>query len=120
MKTTLHLFGEQSTCRGQASSRKVDANFLNSRTPIDAAEAAFDLSNNPDKEETWRDLAGPGIRSLSVGDVVQVWTAGQRSAFLCMHSGWADITMVQEAVLARLEHAGSFERRQSLVAELNC
>ena len=115
----MNIFGEKVNGVTLVPSRTVEADFTNSTTPIDAAEAAYDLSNNPRMESTWRDIAGSGIRSLSVGDVVQVCAAGHKSAFLCLpHSGWADITLVQESIVSRLEQAGSLDHRRDLVARL--
>lgn len=47
------------------------------------AEEAFDLTNNPDRQEERREKYGLG-RSLSVGDVVQVGD----EKFVCLSVGW--------------------------------
>lgn len=49
----------------------------------DAAEEAFDLTNNPYRQEE-RELKYGRGRSLSVGDIVQ--SNGEK--FLCMSCGW--------------------------------
>jgi len=58
----------------------------------DAAERAFDLSNNPARKEE-RDRFWGNHRSLSVGDIVEVCNKdyGQRY-FMCDSLGWVDIT----------------------------
>jgi hypothetical protein len=52
----------------------------------DAAEAMFDLTNNPSRQEERMAKYGNG-RSLSVGDVVEV--AGTK--FACLSMGWEKI-----------------------------
>lgn len=53
---------------------------------LDAAEEAFDLTNNPSRQEEREEVYGRG-RSLSVGDVVVV---GQEQ-FLCKSFGWEQL-----------------------------
>jgi hypothetical protein len=52
----------------------------------DAAEEAFDLSNNPHRERDRSEVYGHH-RSVSVGDVIDV--DGQK--FACMSMGWAKL-----------------------------
>lgn len=51
-----------------------------------AAEEAFDLTNNPGRQEEREEVYGRG-RSLSVGDVVVVG----KEKYLCMSSGWLQL-----------------------------
>lgn len=53
---------------------------------MDAAEEAFDLTNNPYRQDEREEKYGRG-RSLSVGDVVVV---GEEQ-WLCMSSGWKEV-----------------------------
>jgi len=53
---------------------------------MDAAEEAFDLTNNPYRQDEREEKYGRA-RSLSVGDVVVV---GEEQ-WLCMSSGWKEI-----------------------------
>lgn len=48
-----------------------------------AAEEAFDLTNNPSRQDEREQVYGRG-RSVSVGDVVEV----EGEKFLCMSCGW--------------------------------
>lgn len=48
-----------------------------------ACEEAFDITNNPDRQEEREEIYGRG-RSVSVGDIV---LAGER-AYLCLSVGW--------------------------------
>lgn len=52
----------------------------------DAAEEAFDLTNNPSRQEERERIYGRG-RSVSIGDVV---LAGEH-AYLCSRFGWKKI-----------------------------
>ena len=52
----------------------------------DAAEDAFDLTNNPSRQEEREEKYGRG-RSLSVGDVVVV---GEEQ-WLCASMGWVEV-----------------------------
>jgi len=52
-------------------------------TGEDGADEAFDLTNNPSRQEEREEKYGRG-RSLSVGDVVQV---GEEK-FVCLSFGW--------------------------------
>ena len=49
----------------------------------EAAEEAFDLTNNPSRQDERENLYGR-YRSVSVGDIVQV----NEERFLCMSCGW--------------------------------
>jgi hypothetical protein len=49
----------------------------------DGADEAFDLTNNPSRQEEREEKYGRG-RSLSVGDVVQV----DDEKFVCLSFGW--------------------------------
>ncbi len=51
-----------------------------------AAEEAFDLTNNPSREDERRQLYG-SFRSVSVGDIVTV----DRVDYLCLPSGWSTL-----------------------------
>jgi hypothetical protein len=52
----------------------------------DAAEDAFDLTNNPSRQEEREEKYGRG-RSLSVGDIVVV---GEEQ-WLCLSEGWVEV-----------------------------
>lgn len=56
----------------------------------DAAEDMFDLTNNPDREEERREVYGPHV-SVSVGDIVHVYSSTEDSYFLCMSMSWRKI-----------------------------
>jgi hypothetical protein len=67
--------------------------FYTQHTPIllnkagmDAAEEAFDLTNNPSREADRNEFYGP-FRSLSVGDIVEV----DGVDYLCDSFGWLTI-----------------------------
>jgi len=49
----------------------------------DAAEEAFDLTNNPSRQEEREEKYGRG-RSVSSGDVIEV----EGTKFVCMSFGW--------------------------------
>jgi hypothetical protein len=51
-----------------------------------AAEEAFDLTNNPDRQDEREEKYGRG-RSVSTGDVIEV----DGVHFACMSSGWAKL-----------------------------
>lgn len=53
----------------------------------DAAEEAFDLTNNPYRQSERVELYGRG-RSLSIGDIVEVCANGETTEFLCDSFGW--------------------------------
>ena len=56
-------------------------------TGMDAAEEAFDLTNNPSRDCERQDVYGY-LRSVSVGDVVQVTDNGITEDYLCQPMGW--------------------------------
>ena len=53
---------------------------------IDAAEEAFDLTNNPSRQDERVQLYGRG-RSVSVGDIVEV----DGTNYLCNSTGWLEL-----------------------------
>jgi hypothetical protein len=53
---------------------------------IDAAEEAFDLTNNPSRQGEREQLYGRG-RSVSVGDIVEVDGVN----YLCASMGWEEL-----------------------------
>lgn len=53
---------------------------------IDAAEEAFDLTNNPSRQDERERVYGRG-RSLSTGDIVVV---GEEQ-WVCLSFGWAEV-----------------------------
>lgn len=55
-------------------------------TGQDGADEAFDLTNNPSRQEEREEKYGRG-RSLSVGDVVQV----NDEKFVCLSMGWGKL-----------------------------
>ena len=55
----------------------------------DAAEEAFDLTNNPGRQDERENKYGRG-RSVSVGDIVLV----DEAAYLCLSSGWELLDLV--------------------------
>lgn len=65
---------------------KEAASFFTNLDDEKAAEEAFDLTNNPNRQEERGRLYGRG-RSVSVGDVVQV----NRAMYLCKSCGWERI-----------------------------
>lgn len=56
----------------------------------DAAEQAFDISNNPSRESE-RDRVFGRRRSLSVGDLVEVQTGEKVKTYLCDSIGWLEV-----------------------------
>jgi hypothetical protein len=52
----------------------------------DAAEAVFDLTNNPSRQEEREELYGRG-RSVSVGDIINV----DGVDYLCASMGWIEL-----------------------------
>ena len=62
---------------------QVAGEFVTRYTGQDAAEEAFDLTNNPGREEEREEKYGRG-RSVSVGDIVRVGT----DEWVCMSTGW--------------------------------
>lgn len=61
--------------------------YVEAETPEDAAEEAFDLTNNPGRQADRLMFYGRG-RSVSVGDIVEV----ENRTFLCAQMGWIDMT----------------------------
>ena len=59
-------------------------------TGENAAEEAFDLTNNPSRYDEKTTLYGD-CRSVSVGDVVEVQDHDTTQRFLCMTMGWKEI-----------------------------
>jgi hypothetical protein len=78
----------------------------------DYAHDAFDLSNNPRREEEWAEIA-KHARSLSSGDVVIV---GRRT-FLCLPMGWKELGTGGKKLVARLEAAGTWSGREAITRE---
>lgn len=63
----------------------------------DAAEEAFDLTNNPARQDEREAVYGTG-RSLSVGDVVEVYNPDfSIEQWLCCPMGWEEITEIEGA-----------------------
>ena len=56
----------------------------------DAAEEAFDLTNNPYRQDEREEVYGRG-RSLSVGDIVEVTEGDDVSRFMCLSFGWMNL-----------------------------
>lgn len=56
-------------------------------TGQDAAEEAFDLTNNPGRQDEREEKYGNG-RSLSSGDVVEVIDGDHSTSYVCMSFGW--------------------------------
>lgn len=54
--------------------------------PLEACDEAFDLTNNPSRQEEREEKYGRG-RSLSVGDVVSV----DGVQYVCLSIGWAKL-----------------------------
>jgi hypothetical protein len=77
---------------------------------VQAAEYAFDLSNNPEQGGKWASVAGR-TRSLSTGDVVLV---GDDFAFLCLPVGWRDISADKADVIECLEADGTWSGRRAI------
>jgi hypothetical protein len=125
MKLTLLLFGSSaaelsasvSTARRDEPTRKVEIELKGARFPTEAAQWVFRVSNTPEDEELWRIVAGADVRAVAVGDVVEVRANTHRSSFLCLSSGWADITLVAEDVISRLESAGGPAHRRQLATK---
>ena len=62
-------------------------------TPLrgeEAAEDAFDLSNNPSRDFD-RQFVFKDTRAVNVGDVVEVDECGVPSFFLCKEIGWVKL-----------------------------
>jgi hypothetical protein len=58
----------------------------------DAAEEVFDLTNNPSRQEDRAVVYGRG-RSLSVGDIVEVYNPDfSVEQWLCCSFGWKEVT----------------------------
>ena len=62
---------------------KVCSSFTVTADGIDAAEEAFDITNNPSRQKERESLYGRG-RSVSVGDVVEVDGVN----YVCAPTGW--------------------------------
>lgn len=62
----------------------VGGTFETELTGEDAAEEAFDLTNNPSRQEEREEKYGNG-RSVSSGDVIEV----DGVKYVCMSIGWA-------------------------------
>jgi len=62
---------------------QVAGEFVTRYTGQDAAEEAFDLTNNPGREGEREEIYGRG-RSVSVGDIVRV----DGKEWVCMSQGW--------------------------------
>ena len=62
--------------------------FTTHHTGKDAAEEAFDLTNNPSREQEREEVYGRG-RSVSVGDIVRV----DNEEWVCMSTGWQLLTL---------------------------
>ncbi len=60
--------------------------FESNHTGEEAAEEAFDLTNNPSRQDEREELYGNG-RSVSVGDIIDV--DGVR--YLCLQVGWVQL-----------------------------
>lgn len=70
----------------------VAARFESDKSGKDAAEDAFDMSNNPsrqyERDEIYcKNIIGTGLRSISVGDMVKIGD----EVFLCQSFGWEKI-----------------------------
>lgn len=61
----------------------IGGTFETELTDEEAAEEAFDLTNNPDRQEEREEKYGRG-RSVSSGDVIEV----DGVKFVCMSIGW--------------------------------
>ena len=66
---------------------RVAAGFVTHQSGEEAAEEAFDISNNPGRETLRQEVFGL-CRSVSVGDIVEV--NGQE--FLCASMGWQKLS----------------------------
>jgi hypothetical protein len=62
---------------------QVAGEFVTQYTGQDAAEEAFDLTNNPCREQEREEVYGR-LRSVSVGDIVRV----DNKEWVCMSQGW--------------------------------
>jgi hypothetical protein len=60
--------------------------FETDKAGEDAAEEAYDLTNNPDRQDEREEKYGRG-KSVSGGDVIEV----DGVHFACMSSGWAKL-----------------------------
>lgn len=80
--------------RGKCEKSK-ELNFPECKTSEEAAEEAFDLTNNPSRQDERELVYGRG-RSLSVGDIVEVedrHDPEKVTAWLCMSAGWKEVTV---------------------------
>ena len=57
----------------------------------DAAEEVFDLTNNPNRQDEREEKYGNG-RSVSVGDVVIVNRVFGEEQWLCLSTGWIELS----------------------------
>ena len=63
--------------------------FATEKTGEDAAEEAFDLTNNPSRDEDRRIAGFVNHRSLSTGDVVRVLQFREPvTEYVCLSVGW--------------------------------
>ena len=63
--------------------------FVTEKTGVDAAEEAFDLTNNPCRSEDRRNAGFLNHRSLSTGDVVRVLQFREPvTEYVCLSVGW--------------------------------
>lgn len=61
--------------------------LLSDEQGVNAAEWAFDLTNNPSKQEQ-RELTYGRGRSVSSGDIVEVDDGKEKVQYLCLSIGW--------------------------------
>lgn len=69
----------------------IPASWTVSCNGVDAAEEAFDLTNNPSRQEEREFLYGK-VRSISVGDIIEVSQRSEKTQYyLCDSFGWTQI-----------------------------
>lgn|SRR5690554_5468694 len=105
MQITVILFGMD-----YAKTHKVDIRLPHEMGPLDAAEYAFDLSNNPAREEDREKIFGRA-RSLSSGDVVRVEGPNGPTNWLCLPVGWAEVS---DECIRQLEACGTWTERSEI------
>lgn len=66
------------------------ATWATGDSPEEAAEEAFDLTNNPSRQALRDQLYGRH-RSVSVGDIVEVVTHDGTKEFICDSFGWKEL-----------------------------
>lgn len=71
--------------------------FETDKTGTDAAEEAFDLTNNPSRQSERAKTYGRG-RSVSVGDIIEV----DDTSYLCAGIGWVELNPTPKAKPAKL------------------